>query len=335
MANRPRIAYALRLDAHKMAAPIESSRPPPAEVGASGREAFNYSAFGLPIRSELELPELAPAPRGADPVEFRLGKTPKELIDVVQRGGAYAAGPGRFLLHIEKVGRFLVEGGRRILVERADGASDDDLRVFLLGSSLGALLHQRGILALHASAVVVNGGAVLFAGVSGAGKSTLAAAFARRGHAALADDVSALTVDRKGCVVAHPGLRRFKLWRDAVLTLRYDPAHLPHVRPATLNRFSVPIDRLCDAAVPLRAIFVLLPWNQDSFEHYTVGDSRRFAVVVAHTYRARFVQGLGVQAPHFALATALSRQAPVHVLRRPDGPIQLEPLVSLVEEQLA
>ena len=42
----------------------------------------------------------------------------------------------------------------------APGASSRNVRVFLLGSAFGALLHQRGLLPLHANAVEVDGRAV-------------------------------------------------------------------------------------------------------------------------------------------------------------------------------
>lgn len=54
----------------------------------------------------------------------------------------------------------------------------------------------RGLEALHASAVAIDGEAVAFVGRSGAGKTSVAAALSRRGAAFLADDVLAL--ERRG-----------------------------------------------------------------------------------------------------------------------------------------
>ena len=72
----------------------------------------------------------------------------------------------------------------------AEGSLGSDIRVFLLGSCLGALLHQRGVLALHASAIETDQGAVLFMGDSGMGKSTTLQAFIKRGYKMLADDIT-------------------------------------------------------------------------------------------------------------------------------------------------
>ena len=93
----------------------------------------------------------------------------------------------------EQVARYLVSGGCEIIIEPHPTATEKDVRLFLLGSAMGALLLQRGIWPLHGSAIAGRSGAALFVGVSGSGKSTLVGAFHQRGFQVLADDVCAIT----------------------------------------------------------------------------------------------------------------------------------------------
>ena len=137
--------------------------------------AYYYTAFGLCIAAEFPCPELTPA-GGRPDVLIRYGVVPATLAVAKKTGVRYQAAPGQLLLTVDGVARFLVQDGKEIIVERAPESDDDSLRLFLLGSALGALLQQRGMLTLHSSAIEVDGGCVGFLGHSGVGKSTLAAA---------------------------------------------------------------------------------------------------------------------------------------------------------------
>src|SRR5580658_2928398 len=147
-----------------------------------------HAAFGLRLRSAVALPELpAIADDGIPPdVTLELGRVPRRLEGAVDVDPAMQATAGRFQLDVP-AGRFLVSEGRRILVDPGPGASEADLRPYLLGTVIGALCHQRGLLPLHAAAVLCADGAVAFAGPSGAGKSTLAAQLHALGRTVLAD----------------------------------------------------------------------------------------------------------------------------------------------------
>lgn len=58
-------------------------------------------------------------------------------------------------LTVEDIGRFRITSGDRIAWHREHvGVSDQDLCTFLLGSAVGALLIQRGLLVLHGNALV-------------------------------------------------------------------------------------------------------------------------------------------------------------------------------------
>lgn len=75
-------------------------------------------------------------------------------------------------------------------------------------------LSRLGTLVFHASAVEVDGGAVVFAGESGRGKSTLAASFATNGHRLLADDGLVVEEGSEGYHVL-PSQPSVGLWDDS------------------------------------------------------------------------------------------------------------------------
>ncbi len=78
----------------------------------------------------------------------------------------------------------------------------------------GIWLELAGLPALHGAAVDSAAGALGLLGASGAGKSTLAAAFLRRGHCLLTDDLIPLEGDRPPWIV-QPGVPFAKFWPDS------------------------------------------------------------------------------------------------------------------------
>jgi len=160
---------------------------------------------------------------------------------------------------------FLVDrAGSRVWARWPASLPIGEILVCLFGPIIGFVLHLRGTPCLHASAVVVDGCAVAFLGHSGAGKSTTAAAFVRRGHPALTDDVLALDLGRPEGLphrfFVRPGHNVVRLWPDAVRALYGSENALPHGGDTTDKRH---LDLTADgnafqaAPVPLAAIYVL------------------------------------------------------------------------------
>jgi hypothetical protein len=166
--------------------------------------AIFYSCFNFRLRSEVPLRELAAADDPADTrpiVDVRIAAVPENLPEGgPQLHGVQVAGD-EALLTVTGTGRYLVRGGQKILVDPIEGVAERMIRLFLLGSALGILCHQRGLLPLHANAVVIDGAACAFSGKSGAGKSTLAAYFSRAGYPVLCDDVCVIGFDPDGAPV--------------------------------------------------------------------------------------------------------------------------------------
>jgi len=88
----------------------------------------------------------------------------------------------------------------------------------------------RGLVCLHASAIVVDGEALALVGPAGAGKSTTAAAFAARGSSVLAEDVVTLD-DRDDAFWVRPAYPCIRLWPASAATLYGSRSALPPLTP--------------------------------------------------------------------------------------------------------
>ena len=297
---------------------------------------YIYNAFGLVISSEMELPELLPG-NGHDLVDatIRYGEVPEKLNDVTGRGVLYEANNTQFLLRIEDVGRYYVENGTTITIKLDDQTNDRSVRLFLLGSSMGALLHQRSLLPLHGSAIKTKGGAVLFSGVSGVGKSTTAAAFIRRGYPLLSDDVCAVEVNDASLPILHPGYPQQKLWADTLEKFETDTANFETVRPQ-INKFAVPVkDQFHNTALPLKATYILVANNSlEEPKLNTLDGIWRLRALKFQVYRQRFMENRGATVNHAKQFAALANHVRVCRVSRPDYPYLLDELVDLIEKDI-
>lgn len=277
---------------------------------------FVYRVFGLTVGSEIPLEDLAPADLAAEPdlviVRSVLGS------DCPHDPGLHPRGEGA-LLCIPEVGRYLCTGGRRIAVEPEPHAAAANVRLFLLGSAMGLILHQRGLLPLHANTLQVGAEAIAFMGRSGAGKSTLTAWYAEQGHRIMADDVSVVGIGGDGRPFIQPGLARVRLWREALESLGGDPDDHPRSfeGSAGYDKFDVALrrDRISDAGLPLRAI-CLLEFGPDCRATRLHGVDALEAVY-ANTYRGGFVGVTGTAQLHWESCLQLIRTVPVLRTVRP------------------
>ncbi len=288
-------------------------------LNMSSAEIHDYSAFGMCIRSELNLPGLeAPSedtPRDAD-VTIVNGAVPEDLEGAAGTGAIRIA-PGRFLLRMQAMAAFLVEDGRRITVERRPGRTDAEIATYLLCSALGALLHQRGMLPLHASALRVGGCCALFSGPSGAGKSTTADALMRRGYELHADDLSVVTAGPAGEALVLPAFPQQKLWRDTLENAGGAAEGLARV-VAGREKFAVPRGANFNRKpLPVGRIYLLSPGSELPLSVEPLAGMEKFRALAEATYRFQYLAGLGLSGAHFAAVTELSRKVSVVRLHRP------------------
>ena len=295
---------------------------------------FWYRAYGLTISSEIAcfafLPHEAVDGQAAQ-VEISLGEVPQRLEDPRALGVLFQAAPGRFLLSIPGVARYLALDGRRILVERQPGSREDEVSLFLHEPVFAALLQQRMLLTLHGSAVQTPKGGVAFIGHSARGKSTLAAALAQRGYPVVADEICALDLSGDGAPTLNPAGPYLYLWADMLEELGLGGQDLAPVRPGK-QKFAYPLgSNFGGEAVPLSAIYCLSYSNQPEPRLEAVEGLNRFALVKQYTYMPRFIDGFGLQAGFFRQAMALAKLPRFSRLIQPERPVRLKDALALLE----
>jgi len=193
---------------------------------------FFYQSYGLRIRSTFRFAELVEG-GGGDDVWIEKGtlrKLPRLEPTAIRRYGlealfggtsedAYLRWPGIATLRARRGSRLTVDVD-------SDQLETGLLGLYTLSEPLGLVLHQRGFLLLHASAVRIGEQAVVFVGAAGVGKSTTAAAFVKSGHTVLADDMVALTINPRGFPILYSACPRIKLSPSAATALGVHPSSL-------------------------------------------------------------------------------------------------------------
>jgi hypothetical protein len=114
----------------------------------------------------------------------------------------FAASVG-YMLWAKDFGRVLISPSGEELLCEPDPENDAWANI-VPAQALPLAATIRGLEVFHASGVVFDGKAVLFAGPPGAGKSSLAATFVREGAQLLSDDAVALEL-KDGALLAHAG----------------------------------------------------------------------------------------------------------------------------------
>jgi hypothetical protein len=194
---------------------------------------------------------------------------------------------------------------------------------------MGAVLHQRSFLPLHASVVETEHGCVALMGHRGVGKSTLAAFIASTGGVAVSDDICAVTF-ANGQPVAWPNRQRFKLADDAAEHLGLeigDAERLVSGKRSIALRSSSD-----DAPRPLDALFVLAAAPTCTVRRLERPEA--LAALAEHTFRPRYVIGLGTEREHVQRCVAIAAATPVFLLSTVRDLNRLGDTVSVLRQQL-
>lgn len=279
---------------------------------------YSYTAFGLAVDANERLPGLTTGPAHADPdVTIHVGALPAKAPDRAATSLYYTSKEqenGTAALHVWRADdgarfRFAYADGTEFVVDRlgievwtrwAPESTLDDTATYLLGPVLGFLLRLRGVICLHASAVVIGGRAIALLGPPGAGKSTTAAALGRLGFSVMTDDIVALTNVVSPYV--QPGYPQLRLWPESVEFLFGDADALPKLTPTWEKRaldLSRGPQRFESSARPLAAVYLLSEPDdaraggplQREMPVEPLGGTRGLVALLANSYAGYLLDG--------------------------------------------
>ncbi len=235
---------------------------------SQARRCSRYEVFGVVLASNVEFATLL-APADAPPdVVFELVDSP--VVDRDNWGPPLRSEPGGFSMHrtgdvdvllfVDEAVFFLRD--ERISCWLFDDSRTDIAEIRLFGGVLAYWLESRGIPTLHASAVVIDGRAVVFASGNGGGKTSLAAELMRRGHPLLTDDILPIEL-RDGVPFGRPGYPQVRMWPGEAERYAGGVSGLSLVHPA-FAKLRVPVGDggigvFCRDPVELEVVYFVYP----------------------------------------------------------------------------
>ena len=294
---------------------------------------YRYKAFGLLIESVLELPELVEVSEEVTEVDVEVVyaelpdfKGQSELND----GWFWLDSKGLFF-EVDEVAKFKVSKGCKIEIKRHKDVDDDNVRLFLLGSAMAGVFHQRGLLPVHASVLKYNNRTLLIAGDSGAGKSTAAFALYQLGASLVADDVAVLQEKESRLEVAS-GYPQMKLWESSLNLFNIDSSKLKQVRPGE-DKFRFIPERFEDSAQNVDEL-IFLERTEGELDVMQLKGMDLLKMISKHVFRPFFsLNDDAYSILLFSLFKLLSQDVNCYLVRRNPDAFQYNELIQLIENK--
>lgn len=289
----------------------------------SDNKKYLYQAFGLTIWSEIPLPELTAVELTSISevdvyIEFGYLEHIADEWNIADRNFQYR--DAALLFEIPDLALFEVSYGRKITISPKYGVNMARIRLYLLGTCMGAILMQRRTLPLHGSAVMIGQSAYAFLGDSGAGKSTLSAALANQGYPLLSDDVVAVHYSKGSSEpIVSPAYPQQKLNAYSMDMLQMESAGYEIIMDEF--KYAVPRrDQFYVDDVPLAGVFELLPTTENNITVEPIYALSGIHLLQAHTYRLALIKRMSMLQWHFSSVTQLAGVLPMNRISRPvDG----------------
>jgi hypothetical protein len=319
---------------------------------------YRCSIYGLGISANKPIPGVPSSPVASTDVNISFGPLPAWVQELdsqqslISYTAEYTDNSGKPVLRVFRLlggkyhhfryaddTEFVVDhAGAEIWASWSPPLTIEDTATYLLGPVMGFVMLLRGIICLHASAVVINSegsDAIALVGPAGSGKSTTAAAFSTRGFEVLADDVVTLD-DRRDHFLVRPAYPCIRLWPASVKTLYGSDSHLPLLTPNWDKRYLDLTERFPMKPALLSAIYIFGERRDERNAPFVRPLDRTDALLslIANTY-TNYLIDKNMQARQFDLLTRVLANIPVRRVIPHADPRQLQQLCECILDDFA
>jgi hypothetical protein len=319
----------------------------------------SYSAFGLRIRSNVEIPGfLRVSEESPADVTVTFGDLPAWLDRSVppdhsawylspQLGRNGAPGSRVWKVRGGDYFRIFYDDETDCVVDRKGTNiwicwhapnTVEDVVPYLQGQLLGLVQRLRGVTCLHASSIVVGEHAIAIAGPGRSGKSSTAAAFLRMGYPVLADDVTPV-FEETGSFMVRPAHARLWLCPDMVEALYGSSNALPQFATSWGKRYldlNAAGPGQPGGPKPLGAIYVLAERANEPDRPTVCEASPHDAMLelLCNTYINHLLDP-EMRSREFTLLSRLHQSVPLRVIRPHEDASRIPQLCRMILEDFA
>ncbi|GAA3931217.1 HPr kinase [Chitinophaga oryziterrae] len=284
---------------------------------------YNYQGFGLHILSEIEFPELLPAIADIADITVKIGDVPVNINGKRLQGNdiSYIINEEELLFSVKDIATYYAAYGREIIIAPETGNLEmRSIRLFVLATAIAAILLQRGLLPLHASAILDEDELVLICGRSGAGKSTTLAGLCKQGYTIFSDDITVLQqCTDTNVITGTASYPMIKLWEDSLLTLDqpfFQDRSFP-VRPG-MDKYGIFFhDDFNSNEYPVKKILLLDIGEDNEVRSKKLTGTQAFEAISNQIYRPVLLHSQSLRTLSFQVISKLLQRADIYYISRP------------------
>lgn len=230
---------------------------------------------------------------------------------VLYKAPGLEANERQFFLSVPDLADFYSENGTCVYLNCKEPLQKNTIELFLNGSVLGSILHQRSVLTLHASSFQLEEKNIVICGHSGFGKSALTLSMCLNHRAQfLTDDLTPLP---NGNIL--PISERMKLWQDTLDQLGVRHESLSEVWKG-MEKYYLPMSNDREIVKP---DCILFGQFGEKFECTLLHGAEKFRYVLSFQYWEELSNSMEDSRKQlFSKITDLCNGTPMYVFTRPE-----------------